>query len=57
MYPKSFQQQVWQALALVLALSFLGHLIWDELPWLLPTLAALAIVLVVYRFVLKGWRR
>jgi hypothetical protein len=57
MYPKSFQQQVWQALALVLTLSFLGHLIWDELPWLLPVLAALAIVLVVYRFVLKGWRR
>ena len=57
MYPKSFQQQVFRALALVLALSFLGHLIWDELPWLLPALAALAIVLLVYRFVLKGWRR
>jgi len=57
MTPKSFQQQVWQALALVLGLSFLGHLIWDELPWLLPALASLAIVLVVYRFVLKGWRR
>jgi len=57
MTPKSFQQQVWQALALVLGLSFLCHLIWDELPWLLPALASLALVLVVDRFVLKGWRR
>lgn len=57
MYPKSWQRNVWEAVALLLAVAIAAHFVWDELKGVLPALIALAVLAVVYSIVLRGWRR
>jgi hypothetical protein len=57
MYPKSWQRNVWEAVALLLAVAIIAHFVWDELKGLLPVLVALLVLAVVYSLVLRGWRR
>jgi hypothetical protein len=57
MYPKSWQRNLWEAVALLLAVAIAAHFVWDELEGLLPVLMALLVLAVVYTLVLRGWWR